>query len=73
MSNPLLDFSGHIPFDRITPADVAPAVDVLLQRADGALETVTQPDFPARWDAIAQVLDVATEELGDPLDRTYGG
>ncbi|WP_312843760.1 M3 family metallopeptidase [Diaphorobacter nitroreducens] len=64
MSNPLLDFSGHIPFDRITPADVAPAVDVLLQRADGALETVTQPDYPARWDAIAQVLDVATEELG---------
>ena len=64
MSNPLLDFSGHIPFDRITPADVAPAVDVLLQRADAALETVTQPDFPARWDAIAQVLDVATEELG---------
>ncbi|ROR41299.1 M3 family metallopeptidase [Diaphorobacter sp. C33] len=64
MSNPLLDFSGHIPFDRITPADVAPAVDVLLQRADAALETVTQPDYPARWDAIAQVLDVATEELG---------
>ncbi|WP_312129081.1 M3 family metallopeptidase [Diaphorobacter nitroreducens] len=64
MSNPLLDFSGHIPFDRITPADVAPAVDVLLQRADAALETVTQQDYPARWDAIAQVLDVATEELG---------
>ncbi|MGB3880477.1 MAG: M3 family metallopeptidase [Diaphorobacter nitroreducens] len=64
MSNPLLDFSGHIPFDRITPTDVAPAVDVLLQRADAALETVTQPDYPARWDAIAQVLDVATEELG---------
>ncbi|MGE8376580.1 MAG: M3 family metallopeptidase, partial [Diaphorobacter nitroreducens] len=64
MSNPLLDFSGHIPFDRITPADVAPAVDVLLQRADAALETVTQPDYPARWDAIAQILDVATEELG---------
>ncbi|MBV2218239.1 MAG: M3 family metallopeptidase [Diaphorobacter sp.] len=64
MSNPILDFSGHIPFDRITPADVAPAVDVLLQRADAALETVTQPDYPARWDAIAQVLDVATEELG---------
>ena len=25
MSNPLLDFSAQIPFDRITPADVAPA------------------------------------------------
>ncbi|BCN38867.1 oligopeptidase A [Alicycliphilus denitrificans] len=64
MNNPLLDFSGHIPFDRITPADVAPAVDRLLARADAALETVTQPDFPARWDSIARVLDVATEELG---------
>ncbi len=67
MSNPLLDFSGQIPFDRITPADVAPAVDQLLARANAALETVTQPDFPARWDSIARVLDVATEELGRSL------
>ena len=64
MSNPLLDFSGPIPFDRITPADVAPAMDELLRRADAALETVTAPDFPAEWSAIARVLDVATEELG---------
>ncbi len=64
MSNPLLDFSGPIPFDRITPADVAPAMDALLRRADTALETVTAPGFPAEWNAIARVLDVATEELG---------
>ena len=64
MSNPLLDFSDLPAFDRIAPADVAPAIDTLLARADAALETVTAPDFPARWDAIAQVLDVATEELG---------
>ena len=68
MSNPLLDFSGHIPFDRITPADVAPAVDQLLARADAALTSVTAADFPAQWDAIARVLDVATEELG----RSWG-
>ncbi|MBS0466137.1 MAG: M3 family metallopeptidase [Proteobacteria bacterium] len=68
MSNPLLDFSGHIRFDRITPADVAPAVDQLLERANAALETVTQPDFATSWDAIARVLDVATEELG----RSWG-
>ncbi len=68
MSNPLLDFSGHIPFDRITPADVAPAVDQLLARADAALTSVTTADFPAQWDAIARVLDVATEELG----RSWG-
>ena len=67
-SNPLLDFSDLPLFDRITPQDVAPAMDVLLERANQALETVTAPDFPARWDAIAQVLDVATEELG----RSWG-
>ncbi|MFN9728408.1 M3 family metallopeptidase [Acidovorax sp.] len=64
MSNPLLDYSGLPPFDRITPQDVAPAVDALLERASAALETVTAADFPARWDAIAKVLDVATEKLG---------
>ncbi|MBS0291596.1 MAG: M3 family metallopeptidase [Proteobacteria bacterium] len=68
MTNPLLDFSGHIPFDRITPADVAPAVDLLLERADAALEAVTAADYPADWNAIARVLDVATEELG----RAFG-
>lgn len=64
MSNPLLDYSGLPPFERISPQDVAPAVDMLLERASSALETVTAPDFPARWDAIAKVLDVATEKLG---------
>ena len=64
MSNALLDFSDLPPFDRIAPQDVAPAMDVLLERASAALETVTAPDFPARWDAIAKVLDVATERLG---------
>ena len=64
MSNALLDFSDLPHFDRISPQDVAPALDVLLERANAALETVTAPDFPARWDAIAKVLDVATEQLG---------
>ncbi|MBW7834230.1 MAG: M3 family metallopeptidase [Simplicispira suum] len=64
MSNPLLDFSGLPAFERMAPEHVAPAVDVLLARADAALDTVTAPEFPARWDAIARVLDVATEELG---------
>ena len=68
MSNALLDFSDLPLFDRITPQDVAPAMDVLLERANQALETVTAPDFPARWDAIAKVLDVATEQLG----RSWG-
>jgi len=68
MPNPLLDFSGHIPFDRITPAHVAPALDDLLQHANTALESVTAPDFPADWQAISRTLGTATEMLG----RSFG-
>ena len=64
MSNPLLDFTDLPAFDRITPESVAPAMDVLLKSASQALETVTAASFPARWDEIAKVLDVATEQLG---------
>ncbi|WP_311220846.1 MULTISPECIES: M3 family metallopeptidase [unclassified Acidovorax] len=68
MSNPLLDFTDFPLFDRIAPADVSPAMDVLLERAEAALEAVTASAFPASWDAISRVLDVATEELG----RSWG-
>lgn len=64
MSNPLLESSDLPLFDRITPADVGPAIDILLARASEALETVTAPSFPAQWQAISAVLDVATEKLG---------
>ncbi len=61
--NPLLDFTGLPLFDAIRPEHVAPAMEVLLARADAALEQVTAPDFPADWKAIAATLDVATERL----------
>ena len=64
MSNPLLESSSLPLFDRIQPADVAPAIDTLLARASEALEIVVTPDFPAKWEAISAVLDVATEKLG---------
>ncbi len=64
MTNPLLDFTDLPPFDRIEPQHVAPAVDTLLAEADQALETVTQPGFPAQWVEISKVLDTATERLG---------
>jgi oligopeptidase A len=64
MSNPLLDFNDLPLFDQVQPQHVAPAVDSLLAAADAALETVTQPDFPSRWNDIAKVLDTATERLG---------
>ncbi|MBC7468161.1 MAG: M3 family metallopeptidase [Ramlibacter sp.] len=64
MSNPLLDFNNLPLFDQIEPAHVAPALDVLLANANDALEQVTRPDFPPRWDEIAKVLDTSTERLG---------
>ncbi|WP_295850728.1 M3 family metallopeptidase [uncultured Xylophilus sp.] len=64
MTNPLLDITDLPLFDQIRPEHVAPAVDQLLAEAERALETVTAPDFPADWTAIARVLDVATEKLG---------
>ncbi len=62
--NPLLDFSDAPLFDRILPEHVRPAVDALLVDAQAALEKVTASDFPASWNAISAVLDVATEKLG---------
>ena len=41
MTNPLLDFSDLPLFDRILPEHVSPAVDVLLVKANAALEQVT--------------------------------
>ena len=64
MSNPLLDFKDLPLFDQVRPEHVAPAIDELLGQADQALAAVTAPDFPADWNAMAKVLDVATERLG---------
>jgi oligopeptidase A len=64
MNNPLLSFDDLPLFDQIQPDHVAPAIDTLLAQASAALKTVTTPDFSARWQDIARVLDVATEKLG---------
>jgi len=64
MTNPLLDFSDAPLFDQIQPQHVGPAVNVLLADAQIALDNVTASDFPASWNGISAVLDVATEKLG---------
>lgn len=68
MSNPLLEFKDLPLFDQVRPEHVAPAMDELLAQADQALAKVTQADFPADWNAMARVLDVATERLS----RSWG-
>ncbi len=62
--NPLLQSGGLPLFDQIRPEHVDPAITQLLGDADQALTAVTQDDFASEWQAIAAVLDVATERLG---------
>ncbi len=63
--NPLLLDTAALPaFDRIMPAHVTPALDILLADADGALERASSDAVPADYDAMSAVLDVATERLG---------
>jgi oligopeptidase A len=62
--NPLLQSGGLPLFDQIRPEHVGPAITQLLDDADKALEAVTRPEFATDWNAIASVLDVATERLG---------
>jgi oligopeptidase A len=64
MTNPLLDFSDLPLFDKIQPEHVGPAMAELLAQSERALEQVTAADFPAQWNDISRVLDVATENLG---------
>lgn len=62
--NPLLASAGLPLFDQIRAEHVGPAIDQLIAHASAALETVTAPDFPADWNALATTLDTATEALG---------
>lgn len=64
MPNPLLNITDLPAFDQIRAEHIGPAIDALLSEAATALETVTQPDFPASWEKTTQVLDVATERFG---------
>ena len=68
MKNPLLSFDDLPLFDQVRPEHVAPAMELLLAQADGALETVTATGFAAEWNAIAGILDVAVEK---PVSYTH--
>ncbi|MDD2728754.1 M3 family metallopeptidase [Malikia sp.] len=64
VANPLLDFADLPLFDAIQPEHVEPAIAQLQQAAEQALEQVVAADYPAEWEAMARVLDIATERLG---------
>lgn len=68
--NPLLDVGAdgpRLPFDRITAAHVAPAIDTLLDRSRSAVRAVASAT-PSTYDDVLGALDRATE----PLSRAMG-
>jgi oligopeptidase A len=67
MDNPLLPVAIPIPFDRIRPEHVEPAVDALIARTRDRVEAIAAPETPRTWDATAGALDGATEDLGRAL------
>jgi len=64
LPNPLLDTTGLPLFDQISAPHVEPAMDILLQQAQAALEAAVSASTPATFDAVSAVLDVANERLG---------
>ena len=65
-TNPLLALSDNgLPlFDQIQPGHIPEAIDALLANAEAAMLRVTEPTFPADWQALSANLDVANERLG---------
>jgi oligopeptidase A len=66
--NPLLDFSGLPRFGQIRPEHITPALDLLLERAQAAIDHATDPATPAAWADVVEATEAATE----PLSRAWG-
>ncbi|MFT3849404.1 MAG: M3 family metallopeptidase [Propionivibrio sp.] len=62
-TNVLLDFSGLPRFDAITPADVQPAIDLLLANNRALVERLTADEIPATWNTFAAPLADEIEQL----------
>ncbi|WP_116137778.1 M3 family metallopeptidase [Trinickia diaoshuihuensis] len=66
--NPLLDFSGLPRFGEIRPEHITPALDLLLEKAQAAIDHATDPATPANWADVVEATEAATE----PLSRAWG-
>lgn len=66
--NPLLDRAFAIPFDRILPEHVVPAVDQLLASGQAGLVALKADPKPRTWASTFGAFEVALE----PLERAWG-
>jgi oligopeptidase A len=68
MENPLLNLQFPIPFDRIRPEHVVPAIDELIEDARQGVEDLTAQTAAPDFENTMRPLDRLTE----PLDRVMG-
>ena len=63
VTNPLISISDLVNFPAIKPEHVVPGMKELIDEAQKALNTVTQPDTPATWDDVIVPLEKKTLAL----------
>jgi oligopeptidase A len=63
LTNPLLDFSGLPHFDSVTPSDVQPAIEHLLEQNRTLVERLTADHVAANWNDFAAPLADGIEQL----------
>jgi len=61
--NPLLQIAFHIPFDRIRPEHVVPAVRALLEQAQSKIDAIVADPLERTYDNTMLALEQATENL----------
>ena len=62
-TNPLLEVSFIIPFDKVRAEHVEPAIEFLLQDARQRLEEIATEPKPRTWENTMAALDCMTERL----------
>jgi oligopeptidase A len=67
-SNPLVDIGFQLPFDKVNPSHIQPAVQHLLKRAEEALQAIENVDGVRTYQNTMAAFDHATE----PLERAMG-
>jgi len=66
-NNPLLERSFPVPFDRIQPVHVQPAMDILLKEASDKLEAIANLEGPRTYQNTMVALDHLTEDIDRAL------
>jgi oligopeptidase A len=63
MTNPLLTFEYRIPFDRIRPEHVEPAIGSLIEQAQKSVDAIASHEGPRAWRNTMEPLDSFSQQL----------